>query len=44
MDGNARAVEYDAGTVYVGLHDGHRGDTSLKLVAVNPDTGAVDRD
>ena len=41
-DGNAQAVKYFADTVYFGFHDGYQGDTTLKLLAVNPTTGAVD--
>lgn len=41
-DGNAQAVKYFAGTVYFGFHDGYQGDTTLKLLAVDPTTGAVD--
>ncbi len=41
-DGNAQAVKYFADTVYFGFHDGYRGDTTLKLLAVDPTTGAVD--
>ena len=42
VDGSAQAVKYFDGTVYFGFHDGYRGDTSIKLLAVNPDNGAVD--
>ncbi len=42
VDGNAQAVKYFAGTVYFGFHDGYQGDTTLKLLAVDPTTGAVD--
>ncbi len=41
-DGNVQAVEYFDGTVYLGFHDGYQGDTSLKLLAVDPASGAVD--
>lgn len=41
-DGNAQAVKYFADTVYFGFHDGYQGDTTLKLLAVDPSTGAVD--
>ena len=41
-DGNGQAVKYHAGTVYFGFHDGYQGNTNLKLLAVNPATGAVD--
>ena len=43
-DGNAQAVKYYDDTVYFGFHDGYQGDTTLKLLAVDPATGAVDPD
>ncbi len=42
VDGNAQAVKYYADTVYFGFHDGYQGNTSIKLLAENPATGAVD--
>lgn len=42
VDGNAQAVKYYDGVVYFGFHDGYEGDTTLKLLAVDPTTGAVD--
>jgi hypothetical protein len=40
--GNVQAVKYFSGTVYCGFHDSFQNDETIKLVAANATTGAVD--
>lgn len=42
LDGNAQAVKYYDGTLYLGFHDGYQANTALKLLAIDPVTGEVD--
>ena len=42
MDGNAQAAKYFDGNVYLGFHDGYQGNEAIKLLSVDPTTGAVD--
>ncbi len=41
-DGDTQAVQYSNGYVYMGFHDGYLGNNALRLLALDPDTGAVD--
>ena len=41
-DGDNQAMGYYAGVVYFGFHDGYQGDTSLRLLAADASTGALD--
>ncbi|HSV40649.1 MAG TPA: PKD domain-containing protein [Nocardioidaceae bacterium] len=41
-DGDNQALTYYRGVVYIGFHDGYQGDASLKLLAVDASSGAVD--
>ncbi len=41
-NGNIQAVKYFDGTVYCGFHDGYQGDTTVKLLAVDAVSGAID--
>lgn len=41
-DGNVQCVKFFSGTVYFGFHDGYQHDTTIKLLAVDPTSGAVD--
>ncbi|TIC84808.1 PKD domain-containing protein [Nocardioides sp. GY 10113] len=41
-DGDNQALAYYRGEVYFGFHDGFQGDTSLKLLAADASTGAID--
>jgi len=40
--GDAQAVTYRNGTVYFGFHEGFDGDTSVRLLAADSQTGALD--
>lgn len=42
--GNVQAVKYHNGVTYCGFHDAFQGDTTLKLLAVDATSGAVDPD
>ncbi len=42
--GNVQAVKYFSGTVYCGFHDAFQDDETLKLLAANAVTGAIDPD
>jgi Domain of unknown function (DUF5122) beta-propeller len=42
VDGDTQAVQYSDGYVYMGFHDGYLGNTALRLLAVDADTGLVD--
>lgn len=42
--GDIQAIEYHDGTVYFGFHDGYHDDTTLKVLAADEATGAVDPD
>jgi len=41
FDGDGQAVLPIGGVLYVGIHDGYRGDHTLKLLGLNPSTGAL---
>lgn len=41
-DRDSQAVTHHAGKVYFGFHDGFQGDTSLRLLAADANTGALD--
>ncbi len=41
-DGDNQAMVYYRGVVYFGFHDGYQGNTSLRLLAADAQTGAVD--
>ncbi|WP_148571540.1 PKD domain-containing protein [Nocardioides caldifontis] len=41
-NGDIQAVELHDGTVYFGFHDGFQGDTTIKLLAADATTGALD--
>ncbi len=41
-DGDIQAADYYDGTVYFGFHDGDGGDTSVRLLAADASTGAID--
>jgi hypothetical protein len=43
-DGDVQAVAYHNGTVYWGFHEAFEGDTTLRLLASNAVTGAIDPD
>ena len=43
-EGNVQAVKYFSGTVYCGFHDAFQGDETLKLLAADAVTGALDPD
>jgi WD40 repeat protein len=40
--GDIQAIDYFAGTVYIGFHDNFQGDTHTKLLAANSQSGGVD--
>ena len=40
--GDVQAIEYYRGSVYFGFHDGFAGDSSLKVLAADAATGALD--
>jgi outer membrane protein assembly factor BamB len=40
-DGDVQAVKYSNGYVYFGFHDGFGGDTAKRILAANPQTGAL---
>jgi hypothetical protein len=42
FNGDMQAVEYRDGNVYVGFHGGYGGDTSLRLLAADAGTGAIE--
>ncbi|UMG93949.1 hypothetical protein [Nocardioides sp. TF02-7] len=42
--GDNQAIEHFRGTVFAGFHDGFRNDNSVKVVAIDAATGAVDAD
>ena len=41
-NGDVQAVEYSHGNVYFGFHDGYNGNTTLRLLAADAITGAVE--
>ena len=41
--GNVQAVKYSAGMLYFGFHEGHQNDTSVKVLAAEAATGAIDQ-
>ena len=41
FDGDGQAVLPIGGVLYAGFHDGYRGNRFLKLLGLNPSTGAV---
>ena len=41
-DGDNQALAYYRGEVYFGFHDGYQGNTSLKMLAADATTGAID--
>jgi hypothetical protein len=41
FDGDGQAVLPIGGVLYVGFHDGYRGDRTLKLLGLNPSTGTL---
>ncbi|WP_153392840.1 delta-60 repeat domain-containing protein [Ornithinicoccus halotolerans] len=41
VDGDVQAVEYHGGHTYFGFHDGYQGDSELKLLAADAETGAL---
>ena len=41
-DGDTQAVQYSNGYLYSGFHDGFGGNTNIRLLALDPDSGAVD--
>jgi hypothetical protein len=43
-DGDNQAIKYFRGIVFAGFHDGFRGDTGIKVIAIDARTGAVDPD
>jgi hypothetical protein len=40
--GDVQAVRYHRGTVYFGFHEGFAGDTTVRLLAADSDTGALE--
>jgi hypothetical protein len=40
-DGDIQAVDYYNDTVYFGFHDGYQGDQTIKMIAVDSDTGQL---
>lgn len=43
-NGDIQSVQYFAGDVFFGFHDGYQGDTALKLLAADAQTGVIDPD
>lgn len=41
-DGDNQALAYYRGEVYFGFHDGYQGDSSIKMLAADATTGAID--
>ena len=40
--GDTQSIEYDAGTLYFGFHEGYGGDTTRKMLAADAASGALD--